>query len=244
MVDILAALDAAIDEIAPAINSRSSRQRVGARPATGTRKLLNYNTLPVIPVVPVPKQGNRGDGRWSSITNNAKKIGGGPHAYTSFSTGSTGTTGSLEDSCGFQCSRDGEIERDATGSTGTVSRVALDLDRLDPEHPPGDVPRRRWVQFLEDASAFRASGFAEQAKALGWTDADLFGCDDTRPFARIDCMGLVWLLKGDRIVALTAEGAVIEAKNGSRLTYRRKEWQSPPVGMLVPRFSADHTEQV
>ena len=101
------------------------------------------------------------------------------------------------------------------------------------------MPRRRWAQFLEDARAFRASGFAVQAKALGWTDADLFGCNDIRPFARIDCMGLVWLLNGDRIVALTAEGAVIEAKGGSQLTYQRKGCSSRPAGMLVPRFSAE-----
>jgi hypothetical protein len=105
------------------------------------------------------------------------------------------------------------------------------------------VPRRRWAQFLEDARAFRASGFAVQARALGWTEADLFGCNELRPFARIDCMGLISLLNGDRIVALTAEGAVIEAKGGSQLTYQRKGCPSRLVGMLVPRFSAEQPSE-
>jgi hypothetical protein len=57
--------------------------------------------------------------------------------------------------------------------------------------------------------------------ALGWTDAELFGCDDIRPFARIDCMGLVWLLKSGRVVAVTADAAVIETVSGPRMTFRR-----------------------
>jgi hypothetical protein len=33
-------------------------------------------------------------------------------------------------------------------------------------------------------------------------------------------MGLVWLLNGDCLVALTAKSAVIETKSGTRMTYR------------------------
>jgi hypothetical protein len=51
---------------------------------------------------------------------------------------------------------------------------------------------------------------------------DLFGCDDVRPFARIDLQGLPWLLKGDRLVAITANTAIIETKSGARQTYRRR----------------------
>jgi hypothetical protein len=39
-------------------------------------------------------------------------------------------------------------------------------------------------------------------------------CDAERPFARIDRMGLNWLLNGDRLLALTAGSAVIETKGG------------------------------
>jgi hypothetical protein len=50
----------------------------------------------------------------------------------------------------------------------------------------------------------------------------LFGCDRDRPFARIDRAGLVWLLNGDRLIALTADSATIETRTGARHTYRRK----------------------
>jgi hypothetical protein len=84
------------------------------------------------------------------------------------------------------------------------------------------VPSRRWAQFIDDARAFLARGFAERAKALGWTEPDLFGCDAERPWARIGCLGLIWLLNGDRIVALTADAARIETSKGTQSTFRRK----------------------
>jgi hypothetical protein len=63
--------------------------------------------------------------------------------------------------------------------------------------------------------------FNATAVALGWTDADLFGCDDIRPYARIDRMGLVWLLNGRRVVAVTADTAAIETESGTQMTFRR-----------------------
>jgi hypothetical protein len=64
--------------------------------------------------------------------------------------------------------------------------------------------------------------FCAVAAALGWGPHDLFGCDRDRPFARIDYAGLLWLLSGDRLVALTARTATIETRTGARQTYRRK----------------------
>jgi hypothetical protein len=56
---------------------------------------------------------------------------------------------------------------------------------------------------------------------LGWGPLHLFGCDRERPWARIDHAGLIWLLGGHKIVALTADTAVIETATGARQTYRR-----------------------
>jgi hypothetical protein len=79
----------------------------------------------------------------------------------------------------------------------------------------------RRQQFLDDARAFLDSGFAIQAAALGWSATDLFGCDDAKPFARVDKMGLVWLLHGDKLVAITTDTAIIETRSGARHSYRR-----------------------
>lgn len=95
------------------------------------------------------------------------------------------------------------------------------LARLDPNSPPGDVPPQRWVTFCNDAGRF-LDEWAYRAAALGWGPADLFGCDTRKPFARVDRLGLVWLLKGDRLVALSETTAVIQRGTGARQSCRRR----------------------
>jgi len=74
--------------------------------------------------------------------------------------------------------------------------------RLDPNKPPGDVPPRRWLRFINDCGRFLNAGWAERAAVLGWGPLDLFGCDRDRPFDRVDHMGLLWLRSGGTIVAI------------------------------------------
>jgi len=106
---------------------------------------------------------------------------------------------------------------------GGVPRAwAEGFARLHPDRPPGDVPVKRWLRFIDDIGLFLDSGWAEQAAALGWGPYDLFGCDRDRPFARIDQAGLLWLLNGDKLIALTEDAATIETRTGARQTYRRK----------------------
>jgi len=94
--------------------------------------------------------------------------------------------------------------------------------RLDPDRPPGDVPLRRWQRFVDDVGHFLDGPFCAVAAALGWGPADLFGCHRDKPFARIDQAGLLWLLNGDRLVALSENTATIETRAGARQTSRRK----------------------
>jgi hypothetical protein len=93
--------------------------------------------------------------------------------------------------------------------------------RLNRARPPDDVPQRRWLQFIDDCGTFLDGGWPAKAAALGWGPLDLFGCDRHRPWSRIDKAGLLWLMAGRRLVALTANSATIEAASGGRLTYRR-----------------------
>ena len=94
--------------------------------------------------------------------------------------------------------------------------------RLHPDCPPVDVPLKRWVTFIDDVRSFLGSPFCAVAAAMGWGAHDLFGCDRDRPFARIDQAGLLWLLNGGRIIALTTKTAMIERHTGTRQTLRRK----------------------
>ncbi len=75
-----------------------------------------------------------------------------------------------------------------------------------PLHP--DWPEAGWRALQEDALEF-LRGWAAQAHALGWDGLDLFGVHGEAPHARLDGMGLVPLLGGCPVVALTEDSAAI-----------------------------------
>jgi len=119
---------------------------------------------------------------------------------------------------------------------GTPREWAEALARLDPAHPPSDVPLERWVQFINDCGRCLDEGRADRAAALGWGPLDLFGCDRERPWARIDHQGLLWLLNGDKIVELYRDKALIETATSARQTYRRRPVE---VGRVVLAWELD-----
>ena len=104
---------------------------------------------------------------------------------------------------------------------GAPKAWAEALVRLNPHKPPADVPPRRWGSFVDDCARFLDGGWAELAAAIGWGPLDLFGCDRERPFARIDRMGLLWLISGGTLIDLKRDHAIIETPNCSRQTFRR-----------------------
>ena len=79
-----------------------------------------------------------------------------------------------------------------------------------------------------DATAF-TSKWGAQAQAFGWTARELFGLHTPpeRPhptysrLGRLDHTGLIWLLRGRPVVALTETTATIRAASGATLTFRR-----------------------
>jgi hypothetical protein len=93
--------------------------------------------------------------------------------------------------------------------------------RLPTIAPPGTYPAHAWQQLIIDAERFLEE-WAQQAAALGWPAWELFGCHRRAPWGRIDGMGLVLLLHGDPLAALTATEAVIRRPSGAHQTYRRK----------------------
>lgn len=93
--------------------------------------------------------------------------------------------------------------------------------RVDPSRPPAGVPLRRWRRFVDDVGLF-LDRWATKAAALGWGPEDLFGAYPRKPFERIEHMGLLWLLNGARVIALTGDTALIETAEGARQSYRRK----------------------
>lgn len=95
MLDILAVLDAAIDDLAPAASPRSTRRQAGPGYRAGTSKLLKTQGLPAVPVVPVSKKGFCEPTGKKRDASRVKKIESRPNECIYFSTGNTGTTGIL-----------------------------------------------------------------------------------------------------------------------------------------------------
>jgi hypothetical protein len=93
---------------------------------------------------------------------------------------------------------------------------------------PDLVPVARWQLAVEDGRGFLAR-WGEQAEALGWTGRDLFGlpAPPAKPhpsysrLSRYDEIGLIWLLCGRKVVALTDATAAIENPTAAITVFRR-----------------------
>ena len=93
-----------------------------------------------------------------------------------------------------------------------------------PPHPAWT--KDGWRVLQQDALRF-LQDWAAQANRLGWEALDLFGAHPTAPVARLDSKGLVLLLNGCLVVALTEDSAVIKTPLDRSLTFRRH--MPPPV---------------
>ena len=96
---------------------------------------------------------------------------------------------------------------------------------LMPRHP--DFMEERWQRLIDDAGMF-LDRWAVQVAAMGWTTREVFGVDDRKPYARLDQMGLVPLIGGDKVMAVSADSATIQTPTGARQRiFRRADKQSP-----------------
>jgi hypothetical protein len=69
------------------------------------------------------------------------------------------------------------------------------------------VSEAEWSQTMSDGRRFVAAGWPHQAAALGWTEEN--------------AIGLIWSLRGRRVVAMTARRATIMSASGAVTFYGR-----------------------
>ena len=96
--------------------------------------------------------------------------------------------------------------------------------------PHPDWPPAAWEVLREDALTFLKE-WAAQAHALEWDTLSLFSVHAEAPHARLDGMGLVPLLGGRPVIALTEDTVGIRAASGGTLTFRKHK--SPPSGRCL-----------
>jgi hypothetical protein len=108
---------------------------------------------------------------------------------------------------------------------GRLSRFGRILSALE-ARCPDLVPVGRWQVAVEDGRRFLVR-WGDKAEALGWTARDLFGLQAAKRhpsysrLSRYDETGLIWLLQGRPVVALTETTAAIQNPSGAITTYRR-----------------------
>jgi hypothetical protein len=69
------------------------------------------------------------------------------------------------------------------------------------------VSDAQWRATMDDGRRFVAAGWPHQAAALGWTEEN--------------AVGLIWSLRGRRVIAMTARRAAIMSAGGAVTFYRR-----------------------
>jgi hypothetical protein len=109
----------------------------------------------------------------------------------------------------------------------TASEIALiDLEAGRPDR----VDTADWQRAVADGRAFLAQ-WGERAAALGWTATDLFGlppvpeqpAPNYQRLARVELLGLCWLLHGRPVTELTTDKAVIATRGGTPVTFYRRQ---------------------
>jgi hypothetical protein len=123
--------------------------------------------------------------------------------------------------------KSGTDERAATyaktfSAFGAFRAVLTTLETRCPEL----VPAARWQQAVADGRTFLAR-WGTQAERLGWTSKDLFGLfpvpENPHPsfsrLSRYEHTGLIWLLHGCPVIALTEATAAIQHPSGAITIY-------------------------
>ena len=81
----------------------------------------------------------------------------------------------------------------------------------------------QWLGLLSDAENF-LTRWGSAAHLLGWTALDLFGVHPIAPAARFDVMGLIPILNGAEVLALTSQTATMRRVSGAVLTFHRPKY--------------------
>jgi hypothetical protein len=85
---------------------------------------------------------------------------------------------------------------------------------------PSTIRPDHWDRIVV-AAGLLLTRWGAQLAAMGWTTADLFAAHPEAPLARYDCAGLVLLLPGCEVAAVTADAATLRTRTAAMQTYRR-----------------------
>ena len=85
---------------------------------------------------------------------------------------------------------------------------------------PPDVSDERWRTALRGLQAFVAGGWADQAKAAGWSHDELFRVPQLWP--QIHLCGVALLVGDNEVVGVTSNEIRVRTSSGSSQAFRRQ----------------------
>ena len=121
---------------------------------------------------------------------------------------------------------DHQVDQDLPADVADGVRAILTAERA------WGVPPNRWPQIQRDTHQLMERRWLHAALDLGWSTADLFGCDQRAPWHRLDRSGLVLLMGGHEIIELTSDVTTIRTRTRSVLRHRRRPPAQPSVALL------------
>jgi hypothetical protein len=105
---------------------------------------------------------------------------------------------------------------------GVPREWAEGFARLDRSLPAKGFSPERWRRVLDDGGRF-LDCWAGKAAALGWDTTSVFGVDAKAPTWRLDHAGLVVLIDGAEVTAITDRTARLRLRTGALQSYHRQD---------------------
>lgn len=124
-------------------------------------------------------------------------------------------------------------------ANGVPEEWAAGFARLCVMAKPAGYSGRRWEQLVNDGGLF-LDHFGGQAAALGWRAVDVFGVHPNVPATATHCMGLVPLINGGQVLAITADSARLQTPLGAIQTFQRR-LAIPPNAIALWELTAKPT---
>jgi len=90
----------------------------------------------------------------------------------------------------------------------------------------------QWRQLLSDAEVFHQQ-WGSTAAALGWMVTDVFGSPADPYVSAVGQLGLVPLLDGRPVAAMTAASATIANPRGAPTVFHLYPWRRPGVPLWI-----------
>jgi hypothetical protein len=101
-----------------------------------------------------------------------------------------------------------------------ASLLALGSPRTLDARTPEDCAPKAWAAALAGRQRFADEGWADKAKAFGWSEGDLFALP--RRWACVAQCGVAWLVGERKVVDVTADAIEIETASGARINFYRR----------------------